>query len=128
MYCSDVTDWAYDNFSPEELACPCCGEFYDDRESIDRLQSARDLAGISFNINSAHRCFLHNARVGGAPLSMHKKIAFDISTRGKDRNAILEACKQAGFSGFGFYNSFLHVDCGRARHWYGKGAKELWNG
>lgn len=128
---TDVINWEFANFTPVELACPCCGEIYgEDLEPVERLQFARETAGVSFKINSAHRCALYNAsrRIGGAPLSQHKKWAFDISVRNRDRHAILRSCQRAGFTGFGFYKTFLHVDCGRARHWHGKGAKALWNG
>ena len=73
-------------------------------------------------ITSAYRDPVHNARVGGAPLSRHKAgDAFDISLRtsagGHTRAQLLAVCQAAGFTGFGFYSSFLHVACGPARRW-----------
>ncbi|WP_445360396.1 D-Ala-D-Ala carboxypeptidase family metallohydrolase [Microbulbifer sp. EKSA005] len=122
--------WHWDNFSPDEpnLACPCCGEFYLHRPSMDALQFTRDEIRRPLKINSGHRCALHNARVGGAALSRHKLIAFDISLSGHNRFVLREACRRAGFTGFGYYQTFLHVDMGRRRYWYGAGAKKLWNG
>jgi len=115
------------NFSHAEMACRHCGEVYDWPEFMDRLQQARTVVGRPFFIHSAHRCALHNARVGGAPLSQHLKLAVDIGLYGHDPRDLHRACKQAGFRGFGFYQTFIHVDLGRKRFWYGnKKAKQLW--
>jgi zinc D-Ala-D-Ala carboxypeptidase len=44
-------------------------------------------------INSGHRCALHNARVGGAPLSLHKRLAFDVALSGHDPPLLATAAK-----------------------------------
>ena len=117
------------NFSPKELSCPCCGEFYLDPVAFDALQALRSALRKSINLNSAHRCPFHNAKVGGAPLSMHKlKVAFDISVRGHLLNALLGGARMVGFKGFGFYQTFLHVDLGRPRQWKTEGGKITWTG
>lgn len=119
--------WPWPNFSRAEMACRCCGQGYYWPEFMARLQMARDLIGAPLKINSAHRCGLHNARVGGAPLSQHLKLAADMSLAGHDRHALYLACRDAGFSGFGFAQTFLHVDLGRKRFWYyGERSKALW--
>ncbi len=123
---SQLTEWRWPNFSARELACPCCGEFYLDAAAMDRLQGARDAARRPFHINSAHRCPIHNARVGGAPLSAHKLIAFDISILNHERAALFDTLKQAGFGSFGFYQTFIHADTRPGRRWYGKGARRKW--
>jgi hypothetical protein len=115
------------NFSAKELACPHCGEYYHDTRMLDAIQAVRSSLGKPLRINSAHRCALHNARVGGAPLSQHKKIAFDISLHGHDREALKAACREAGFTGFGHYGTFLHVDMGRPRWWASTAGRRLWN-
>lgn len=115
------------NFTSEELACHHCQEVYIWPEFLDRLQSARNKRSKPFHILSGHRCSLHNARIGGAPLSQHLKLAADISLIGHDPALLLKSCKQAGFRGFGFYQTFLHIDLGPRRYWYsGQKAKELW--
>lgn len=115
------------NFTNEELACNHCQETYIWPEFLDRLQLARDKSSKPFHILSGHRCSLHNARIGGAPLSQHLKLATDISLIGHDPTKLLRSCKQAGFRGFGFYQTFLHIDLGPRRYWYsGQKAKELW--
>lgn len=121
----DTRRWR--NFKPSDFECPCCGEEYYWPEFLDILQAARELAGIPFKINSGHRCALHNARVGGAPLSQHLNLAVDISVYSHNRQKILTACRDAGFNGFGFYQNMLHVDLGRPRFWYsGEKAKQKW--
>jgi len=119
--------WRWPNFSPLELACQHCGEIYNWPVFMDRLQAARSMVGRPFVILSGHRCSLHNARVGGAPLSQHLRLAVDISAAAHDRPKLLQACQIAGFTGFGFYQNFLHIDIGRPRKWSsGEKAKQLW--
>jgi uncharacterized protein YcbK (DUF882 family) len=119
--------WPWPDFSPEEMACRHCGELYHWPLFMDRLQRARTRLGRPFRIHSAHRCAIHNARVGGAPLSQHLKLAVDIGLTGHDPRALHAALIAEGFRGFGFYSSFLHADLGRARAWYGSNtARTLW--
>ena len=115
------------NFSSSELSCRHCGGLYLWPEFIDRLQRLRETMNAPLRILSGHRCALHNARVGGAPLSEHLKLAADISLQGLNRFYLRDAAKQAGFTGFGYYTTFLHVDLGRPRHWAGsEKARQLW--
>lgn len=116
------------NFSPGErnLHCPCCGEFYLDPVSFDALQRVRRAVGRPIKVNSGHRCLFHNARVGGKPLSMHKRVAFDVRLEGHRLRDLLEAARKAGFRGFGYYATFLHVDMGRPRYWITKGGAKIW--
>lgn len=118
------------NFSPSEknLHCPCCGEFYLDMTSFDALQTLRRAVGRPVKVNSGHRCLFHNAKVGGKPRSMHKLVAFDVSLRGQRLRDLLEAARRAGFQGYGYYATFLHLDMGRRRFWITKGGKRTWNG
>lgn len=114
------------NFQPAEVACRHCGEIYYDPADYDALQRTRDNNGKWIVVNSAHRCALHNRQVGGAALSMHKKNAFDLSLRGQDPLTLLNAAKSAGFTGFGYYGTFLHVDRGRPRFWMTKAGERTW--
>lgn len=124
------TDWQVErwpNFSPTELACRHCGETYNWPEFLDKLQALRSDIERPFHIFSGHRCALHNARIGGAPLSQHLKLAVDISLVSHDRHKLAARAKAHGFKGFGYYSYFLHLDLGRSRHWYGgEKAKQLW--
>ncbi len=119
------------NFTKQELSCRHCGEFYNAPRYFAALQKAREILGKPIIINSAHRCSIHNAKIGGAPLSQHKKIAFDINLKNQDRYKLLAALKQAGFTSFGLYKTFIHCDLriknnGKGRFWYGAGAKPYW--
>jgi len=116
------------NFSAKELSCICCGEYYHDHDSLDMLQAARTESGRIFHINSGHRCKRHNADVRGAENSQHLKIAFDISLRGHDHKLLEKILRKAGFSTFGYYGSFIHVDKRLGRIWYSKKGRKLWLG
>ncbi len=119
--------WRWNSFHPTELACRHCGEIYIWPDFLDRLQKARTQINRPFHILSGHRCPLHNAKVGGAPFSQHLKLAVDISLQGHDRFDLLDACRAAGFTGFGFYQTFLHIDLGRPRQWWSTPTvRDLW--
>lgn len=119
--------WPWPSFTKGEMACRHCGELYLWPEFMNRLQNARNVLDKPFRIYSAHRCSLHNARVGGAPLSQHLTLAVDIGLGGLSPRTLHLACKNAGFRGFGFYTTFLHVDMGPRRSWYGgRKARTLW--
>lgn len=123
----NFTNWRWPDFQPTEFACRHCGAVYFWPEFFDRIQAARSRVGRPFIILSGHRCSLHNARVGGAPLSQHLKLAADISLIGHDKSGLLAACENAGFTGFGFYATFLHIDLGHPRKWWsGETARQLW--
>ena len=127
----DAERWP--NFSAHELACPCCGKMVIWAQALDAIQALRNAMGVPLTINSGHRCALHNARVGGAPLSQHKQLAFDVALGGHDCMALYRHARACGFTGFGFGNSFLHLDtrslAGRTRpaFWfYGKRSINKW--
>jgi len=122
-----LESWCWPHFTQSELSCRHCGEYYHWPDFLNALQAARHDVGRPFHVLSAHRCSLHNARIGGAPLSHHLKLAVDISLLGHDKARLLAGCRRAGFSGFGFYSTFLHIDLGRPRHWFGgQKAKDIW--
>jgi len=101
-----------------ELECKCgCGNRYIQDEAIDKLQRVRNILQRPVIINSAARCPIHNAKVGGAPKSQHRatlnrpSTAFDISLKGHEKEDIISAARIARFKGFGInYNYFVHVD------------------
>lgn len=126
---SSIVDWSmrWPNFSKAEMSCRHCGQLYEWPNFMDRLQALRYAMGCPLQILSAHRCSLHNAYVGGAPLSQHLKLAVDIALGQIDPGQLYHAARKHGFAGFGFYTTFLHIDLGRPRIWFGsQKAKELW--
>ncbi len=124
--------WNWPHFSISELACRCGGRFcraqyWHDPEFLDALEYMRAQTGRPLIINSGHRCPQWNALVGGAPASMHKTIAADISLITHDRHEMLGIARSAGFRGLGLGRSFLHIDRRkRPAQWYYQGSTGLW--
>lgn len=117
-------DWQWPHFHPREFACRCCGNIIFTSDSVkawDKLQEFRTIAKHPVIINSPYRCEKHNAAVGGSKNSLHMQgIAFDIRiTERMPRHLIHSAARKAGFTGFGDYRTFVHIDTGRARTWKG---------
>ena len=67
-------------FKLSEFKCPCCGRCEMDNDFLQRLDRARELAGVPFVINSGFRCAKHNKKIGGVPNSAHLRgLAADIA-------------------------------------------------
>ena len=103
------------HFSDKELSCQCgCGFNITDKDFLNKLELAREIADIPFKITSGARCNKHNKEVGGVDDSAHTKgLAVDIAF--KDSHAcyvILWSLYQAGFKriGINFAKSFIHCD------------------
>lgn len=115
---SQVEGWRWPHFTPKEMASKGDGSLVLSEDAMDALEAARTALGEPFIILSAYRDPIHNARVGGAPMSRHKAgDAFDIALRNHRRGELRDACMSAGFRGFGLYQTFLHVDLGPKRTW-----------
>ena len=104
------------NFSRHEFSCKCCDIDNIDPEFVNRLQNARDIAGIPFRINSGCRCPTQNAVVGGTYSSDHITTDFirghgaDISCRDShSRFLILSAAVKAGFTRIGLAKTYIHL-------------------
>ena len=122
----DAARWP--QFTPREIACRCCGELCIWPEALDALTRLRTSIAAPLRIDSGHRCALHNARVGGAPLSLHKRLAFDLALGAHDPVRLAAAARASGFTGFGFGQTFLHLDTrAHPAHWfYGQRSKAKW--
>ncbi len=103
-----------DHFEISEFLCPCClrGAKEMNKGFLSMLDTARDIAGITFNINSGFRCPKHNKEVGGSPTSSHLKgLAVDIKAdTSRKRYLVVKALIQAGFNRIGIGENFVHVD------------------
>lgn len=105
-------------FKDSEFLCKCgkCGRGIEwmRAETLSKLYKARDLAGIPFTINSAYRCEVHNAAVGGKQQSAHLRgRAIDIDyTTPEQGFTILKALIDAGFThiGINYDKTFIHAD------------------
>ena len=119
IHYTEVKDWRWPNFTPKEIACKGDGKIIVHERALDCLQKFRNIVGGPVILNSAYRSAEYNKRVGGAPASQHLLgKAFDIQiTKELTRERIHTLAKQAGFTGFGDYNTFVHIDIGPSRTW-----------
>ena len=101
------------HFSKKEFACKCCGKFIPCPELVEKLEKFRALCGNKpLTINSACRCEKHNKAVGGSAKSQHLlgKAADVRKVLGLTIDQMAKKAEEAGFTGIGKYNSFVHVD------------------
>lgn len=94
--------------SPDEKGSGCLM----DREFLQMLDKARDIAGVPFKITSGYRSYSHNRKVGGVPKSSHRLgMACDIAcSNSRHRFKIVNALMLAGFNRIGIAKNFIHVD------------------
>ena len=99
------------NFSKSEFAAED-GRCWINTDFVSRLQTARDIADVPFNITSGCRTEEQNKRVGGVRNSAHLRgLAADIAIYNtSDRYAILRSLFDVGFTRVGLSSSFIHVD------------------
>lgn len=99
-------------FSKKEEWCPCCKQGGLLPDFRDKLNQAREIAGIPFVLNSAFRCDTHNAEIGGSQSSSHLVgCAVDIKcSDSRNRYLILNALIRIGFNRIGIAKTFIHVD------------------
>ena len=97
------------HFHGSELVCPCCGVGIIALELVENLEWLRDLVGEPLRINSAYRCPVHNAEVGGRPDSYHLLgLAVDVAKpEGVD---LVDLAWKVGFTGIIEYETFVHMD------------------
>jgi len=110
--------WPWRFFRPQEISCRGTGKLSVVNGLLDRLDILRARCGFPLTVLSAFRSPYHNAFVGGAVFSLHlKALAVDLSVVGQDKKSIERIAKEEGFTGFGYYRTFLHIDLGRPRTW-----------
>lgn len=101
-------------FTLSEFDCPSLSEsgVNMDRAFLDKLESAREYAGIPFKITSGYRTREHNEEIGGVQNSSHLiGKAADIGVgSGSERYIILNALIKAGFKRIGIAKTFIHAD------------------
>jgi len=121
-----MIDWSrIRHFTEREFECKCgCGCCNVSGDFINKLEEARDIAGIPFKINSGCRCFKHNKKIGGVEHSPHLS-SFHLSCFAADiqcntdrkRFLIVQALIDAGFTHIGISkkDKFIHVDDDRRK-------------
>lgn len=102
-------------FKVSEFLCPCCGQGDDviSYTFMQKLDNAREIAGVPFKITSGYRCQSHNATLPNSKsTSSHiKGVACDIHVKGSvERFAIVNGLIKAGFTRIGIGRDFIHVD------------------
>lgn len=104
----------YPDFNPEEFTkCyPACDMEQMNTAFMDRLQTARTLAGVPFILNSAFRSVDYELSQNRTGKSLHTAgRAVDIKcVDAGTRYRIIEALIAVGFHGIGVGNTFIHVD------------------
>ena len=99
------------NFTLDEFACSCCGQVHMDDGFLLKLDQARTLANVPFNINSGYRCPKHNLEIGSMSENHPSGHAADIGCiAGSNRIRILYGLIVAGFKRIGIRKDFIHVD------------------
>lgn len=115
------------NFHLSEAECHCneCNETLVDLDHAAKLQKLREDLNASIKVTSWYRCPAHNAAIGGATNSMHKKgTATDIQVSGMSPNEVQDACEK--FDGLGRYDTFTHIDSrGTSARWDKRTVKDL---
>ncbi len=101
------------NFTKEELACKCCGEYGIQPKLLKMLQELRDYYAKPIIITSGFRCKKHNDEVRGEKQSQHLLgLAVDIHcVDSGERDRLLECSFAAGFTVRGIDDAFIHLDC-----------------
>ena len=104
------------HFRPFEFECKCgkCGLGFAQMQAdfLERLDMARLLANVPFQINRAMSCPAHNKAVGGLADSAHLSgWAVDITARSSTtRSRIVYGLVKAGINRIGIYPAFIHAD------------------
>lgn len=90
-------------------------------EAWTKLENLAKSLGRTLTINSAHRSVEYNRSIGGATKSSHvTRKAIDVqwgTSSVQGRVDMIQKAIDAGFSGIGCYNNFIHVDISSKRQW-----------
>lgn len=82
------------------------------QDFLQKLDRAREIAGIPFKINSGFRTQAHNTKTKGKTNSAHLKgLAADIDCNDSvSRAKIVKALVSVGMRRLGIYEGFIHCD------------------
>lgn len=112
LHCSLATS---EHFSTAELKCPHCGANLCTPELLDALERFRLAVGSRpVKVNSAYRCMIHNAAVGGKPKSEHMLgLAADIHVDGMTPAEMEKAARTIPIIrgiGRADHQNYIHID------------------
>ncbi len=100
-------------FHLDEFQCPCCLRVKLHPVLLQKLNDLRHRIQKPIIITSGYRCPVNNEEVGGVNGSYHLfGMAADIYVAKMSLKELLNAAKDIGFPGIGYYpeNNFLHLD------------------
>ena len=98
-------------FKRSEFKCKCCEVELMDDAFLLKLDKAREISGVPYNINSGYRCVKHNLEIGSTSNNHTSGKAVDIkATTGQERLHILSGLIKSGFKRIGIAKNFIHVD------------------
>lgn len=106
----------YKYFRFEDFDCPSLpgsGYKYMDREFIEMLDEARDIAGIRFKILCGYRTSLQNKvhyKASTASSHLIGRAAHIECKNSKKRIKIVESLNMVGFRRIGLHRNYIHVD------------------
>lgn len=104
-----MLEWAYPNFSRQEVECKCGCGFLPTPEFMKKLQELRLFFGKPMVVTSGARCEAHNVKIGGSAKSKHiSGMAIDVATPW--RWDLVQIAMQQGFHGIGIARTYLHLD------------------
>lgn len=113
-------------FTNKELNCNCGCGLLPPQEFVNKLYAIRLICGFPLPVTSCARCKTYNPKIGGKEGSAHLPewdreglfkgkggCGVDITIPKKEvqkRLRLVEVAKQFGFKGFGFAETFIHMD------------------
>jgi uncharacterized protein YcbK (DUF882 family) len=117
------------HFSWQEARCRCGCEIPEELypnivQMAQAAERVRAEVGGPMFVTSWYRCPEYNAKVGGAPNSLHMKgLAMDFVAKNMPPRLVQEICvrlqARGVIGGLGRYEGHTHIDLGPKRIWWG---------
>ena len=107
-----------ENFTTNEMKCPCCGECNMDSSYMADLQEMRTICGFGFRVNSGYRCKSHNAKVSKNSKNDHTRgRAADIHMTDRYKRFILlqHLLSSSHFCDIAIAKTFIHIGKGKSK-------------
>lgn len=119
-----IFNWSqrWPNFNPYELRSKGNGDLRVHYETLDAMQRLRVLLKRALPVSSYYRDPAYNQEVRGAVHSYHlagRAVDTPVLNTALGNMKLIHLGTLAGFTGFGAYGSFMHLDTGPHRVWIG---------
>ena len=100
-------------FTPEELQCSCCKNYFFVSFTLDKLNALRETLGFPLNVTSGYRCKEYNTKMGYTQTHASGQ-AVDIACTHEQAFQIISLASQFDFTGIGVKQKgsgrFVHLD------------------